>query len=111
MPFALRRKLLLKEKSMIYKGGINIQANDIIMIVVAVIIIAIVGLTAFLAGIKYRKNVGEAAIGSAEEEARRLINESIKAAEAKSARRSLRQRKKFINQADLDSEQKNAVMR
>jgi ribonuclease Y len=77
------------------------------MIVVAIIVIAIIGFAAFFAGIKYRKNVGEAAIGSAEEEARRLMNEAIKSAESKK-REALLEAKEEIHKikADLDSEQK-----
>ena len=37
----------------------------------------------FLAGIRYRKKVAEKEIGSAEDEARRLVNDAIKAGENK----------------------------
>ena len=51
---------------------------------VGIIIAAIVGiLVGVIAGIAYRKNVAEKEIGSAEEEAKRIINDSIKAAESK----------------------------
>ncbi len=50
--------------------------TGVIAFVVAVVI-------AFPLGIKYRKTVSEKEISSAEEEAKRIINESIKSAEAK----------------------------
>lgn len=51
------------------------------------IIIAVAGLVctvvAFFLGITYRRKVAESQIGSAEEEARRIVNESLKTAETK----------------------------
>jgi ribonuclease Y len=58
---------------------------------------------AFLLGILYRKRVSEREISSAEEEAKRIINESIKSAESKSARRFWRQRKKYTGTARITS--------
>ena len=52
----------------------------IVGIVVGVIVVLVIG---FLLGIMYRKKVAEREISSAEEEAKRIINESIKAAESK----------------------------
>ena len=43
----------------------------------------VVGVICFLIGVTYRKKVAEKEIGSAEEEARRIINESIKGGENK----------------------------
>ena len=43
----------------------------------------IAGIIAFRAGIKHCKNVAEAAIGSAETEAKRIVSDSIKGAEAR----------------------------
>lgn len=43
----------------------------------------ILGFAAFFLGVKYRKKVAEAEFGSAEEEAKRIISEAIKTAEAK----------------------------
>jgi ribonuclease Y len=51
-----------------------------ILIVVAFVVALVIG---FVSGIAYRKNVAEKEIASAEEEAKRIINESIKAAEGK----------------------------
>ena len=52
----------------------------IIGTIVALIVVAVV---AFALGIAYRKKVSEREISSAEEEAKRIINESIKSAESK----------------------------
>lgn len=49
--------------------------------IIVVLIIAV--FVAFRAGIQYRKRVSEREISSAEEEAKRIINESIKSAESK----------------------------
>ena len=52
----------------------------IVGIVVALIAVLVIG---FFFGIAYRKKVSEREISSAEDEAKRIINESIKAAESK----------------------------
>jgi ribonuclease Y len=52
----------------------------IVLLIVGFIIIAVAG---FLGGVLYRKKVAEKEISSAEEEARRIVNESIKSAESK----------------------------
>ena len=41
------------------------------------------GVIAFFLGIRYRKKVAETELGSAEEEAKRIINDAIKAGEVK----------------------------
>ena len=52
--------------------------------VIGIIIGIIIGVIAgTVIGIMYRKNVSERKIGSAEEEAKRIINDSIKTAESK----------------------------
>ena len=52
-------------------------------IIGTIIVLLIVAVVMFLMGILYRKKVSEREISSAEEEARRIINESIKSAESK----------------------------
>lgn len=49
--------------------------------VAALFIVLVIG--GFFAGINYRKKIAEREIGSAEDEAKRIINEAIKSAEAK----------------------------
>ena len=51
----------------------------ILMPVVAVV----VGVIAFFAGVTYRRKTAEEKIGSAEEEAKRLVNDAMKAAQQK----------------------------
>ena len=76
------------------------------------IILAIVGLivgaaAGFVGGQMYRKNVAEREIGSAEEEAKRILNDAIKAAESKK-REALVEAKEEIHRsrAELDREVK-----
>ncbi len=52
-------------------------------IIGTVVLLVIVAIAAFLLGVLYRKKVSEREISSAEEEAKRIINESIKSAESK----------------------------
>ena len=52
-------------------------------IVIAAACAVVFGLLAFFLGISYRKNKAESAIGSAEQEAKRIIGDAVKTAEAK----------------------------
>ncbi len=52
-------------------------------IVIALASAVICGVIAFLAGVTHRKNVAESVIGSAEQEAKRIVSDAIKTAEAK----------------------------
>ncbi|MBQ8263695.1 MAG: DUF3552 domain-containing protein [Oscillospiraceae bacterium] len=52
-------------------------------IIGTVVVLVIVAIAMFLMGVLYRKKVSEREISSAEEEARRIINEYIKSAESK----------------------------
>ena len=77
--------------------------------VIGIIIGIIIGVIAgTVIGIMYRKNVSERKIGSAEEEAKRIINDSIKTAESKK-REALLEAKEEIhkNRADLEREIKD----
>lgn len=77
--------------------------------VTGIIIGIIIGVIAgTVIGIMYRKNVSERKIGSAEEEAKRIINDSIKTAESKK-REALLEAKEEIhrNRADLEREIKD----
>ncbi len=70
------------------------------------IITALVGIViGFFAGVAYRKNVAEKEIASAEEEARRIINDAIKSSESKK-REALVEAKEEIHRsrAELDRE-------
>ena len=64
----------------------------------------------FLAGIRYRKKVAEKEIGSAEDEARRLVNDAIKAGENKK-REMLVEAKEEIHKSRTESEKENKERR
>ena len=52
-------------------------------IIIAVICAAVAGVAAFFAGVAHRKKIAEFTIGSAEQEAKRIISDAIKTSEAK----------------------------
>ncbi len=54
-----------------------------VCILIAVLAAAVAGAVAFMAGIAHRKKQAEAAIGSAEQEAKRIVSDAIKTSEAK----------------------------
>ena len=72
-----------------------------------IVLIAAMAVIGFFLGITYRKKVAEREIASAEEEAKRIINESIKSAESKK-REALVEAKEEIhrNRAEFDREVK-----
>lgn len=80
---------------------------DIVLPVAAAIV---AGILAFVAGIGFRKNVAEKEIGSAEEEAKRIINDSIKNSESKK-RESLLEVKEEIHRARTEYEREEKVRR
>ncbi len=55
----------------------------VITIIIAAVTAVIAGIAAFFIGAAYRKKTSEATIGSAEEQATKLLNDAIKAADAK----------------------------
>ena len=52
-------------------------------ILIAVLAAAACGAVAFFAGVNHRKKVAEDAIGGAEQEAKRIVSDAIKTAEAR----------------------------
>ncbi len=54
-----------------------------VCVLIVVLVAAAVGIVAFLAGVAHRKKEAEAAIGSAEQEAKRIVSDAIKTSEAK----------------------------
>ena len=56
--------------------------DPILAIVLIIVISVVVGICTFFAGVQYRKKVGEDKIGSAEQEARRILDEAQRTAEA-----------------------------
>ena len=67
---------------------------DVTTVIVGIVCFAVAAVVFFVLGNQYRKNVAEKEIGSAEEEAKRIINESSKAPRARSARHWWRPRRK-----------------
>ena len=55
----------------------------IVQILLPIAVGIVCAVIAFIAGSNHRKHTAEAEIGSAEQEAKRLVNEAIKTAEAK----------------------------
>ena len=72
-----------------------------------IIILLLLAGVGFLVGIQYRKRVAEREIGSAEDEAKRIINEAIKSAESKK-REALVEAKEEIhkNRSEFEREEK-----
>ena len=58
----------------------------------------VVSIAAFLLGIYYRKRVAEKEISSAEEEARRIINDAIKSAESRKREAMLEAKEEIMKQ-------------
>ena len=59
------------------------QVSLWLCVLIAVLVAAACAVVAFLAGISHRKKEAEATIGSAEQEAKRIVSDAIKTAEAK----------------------------
>ncbi len=57
--------------------------TPLMTVVVVIVVAVVVGAAAFFMGSSYRRKTAEAKIGSAEEEAKRLVNDAIKTAEQK----------------------------
>ena len=85
---------------------LDIEKIEIILIC-AVAIFALLNIASFFCGVAYRKKIAEAKLGSAEMEAKSIVEEAVKSADAK--KRELLLEAKEENQrlrADLDKEMK-----
>ena len=71
---------------------------DSTTIIVTLLICVVVAVAAFLLGIYYRKRVAEKEISSAEEEARRIINDGIKSAENRKRESLLEAKEEILKQ-------------
>ena len=60
-----------------------VDIEQIGLIIGIILVIIIVGIIAFFSGASYRKHIAEAQIGTAEEKSRKIIDDAIKAGEAK----------------------------
>ena len=70
------------------------MVSPVIAAVIAVVAGVVAAAIAFFAGVSYRRKTAEAKIGSAEEEAKRLINDAMKAAQQKRKQSQHRRDKK-----------------
>lgn len=87
-----------KEKEVCF---LNMQ---VLWIIVAAVIAVIIG---FISGFSYRKKAAEREIGSAEDEAKRIINEAIKSAESKKKEALLEAKEEIhTNRAEYEREVK-----
>ena len=57
--------------------------SPVVQIIVSAVIAIVIGIVCFYGGVLYRRKVAEARIGSAEDEAKRIVNDAIKSAEQK----------------------------
>jgi len=79
------------------------MSNPIVIFASIVVLMIIIFAAAFFLGITYRKKISEREISSAEDEAKRIINESIKSAENKK-REALLEAKEEIHKSRTDYE-------
>ena len=76
-------------------------------VIAAIIGLVIGGVVCFPLGIRYRKNVSEKEISSAEEEGKRIINEAIKSAESKKREALLEAKEEILkNRSEYEKEEK-----
>ena len=76
-------------------------------IIAALIGLVVGGVICFPLGIRYRKNVSEKEISSAEEEGTRIINEAIKSAETKKKEALLEAKEEILkNRSEYEKEVK-----
>ena len=66
----------------------------ILTVLVVVVVAVAFGAAGFYAGMTYRKRTAEAKLGSAEEEAKRIVNDAIKSAEQKRLQAQIRSRQR-----------------
>ena len=79
-----------------------------ITIIAALVGLVVGGAICFPLGIRYRKNVSEKEISSAEEEGKRIINEAIKSAETKKKEALLEAKEEILkNRSEYEKEEKS----
>lgn len=77
------------------------------IVIAALIGVAVGGVVCFFLGIRYRKNVSEKEISSAEEEGKRIVNEAIKSAETKKKEALLEAKEEILkNRSEYEKEVK-----
>ena len=76
-------------------------------LIAAIIGLVVGGVAFFPLGIRYRKNVSEKEISSAEEEGKRIINEAIKSAESKKREALLEAKEEILkNRSEYEKDEK-----
>ena len=76
-------------------------------VIAAIIGLLVGGVVCFPLGIRYRKNVSEKEISSAEEEGKRIVNEAIKSAESKKREALLEAKEEILkNRSEYEKEEK-----
>ena len=79
--------------------------DSITFYIVSAILLVLIGIIGFVAGFAYRKKIAEKEIGSAEEEATRILNDAIKTAETKKREAVVEAREEvFKIRAEADKE-------
>ena len=77
------------------------------IVITALIGLVVGGVVCFPLGIRYRKNVSEKEISSAEEEGKRIINEAIKSAESKKREALLEAKEEILkSRSEYEKEEK-----
>ena len=89
------------------KHGMEESAAVIQSIITLLIGLVVGGVICFPLGIRYRKNVSEKEISSAEEEGKRIVNEAIKSAESKKREALLEAKEEILkNRSEYEKEVK-----
>ena len=70
--------------------------GDIIHVIIPVAVGIVMLIAGFLAGVFYRKRIGEAEIGSAEAEAKRIVDEAVKEGETKKKEKLLEAKEEIV---------------
>ena len=76
----------------------------IVNVIAALIGLVVGAVVCFPLGIRYRKNVSEREISSAEEEAKRIINEAIKSSESKKREALLEAKEEILMDKEYEKE-------
>ncbi len=91
----------------IYSEVLHIETLLTVLLIIAVVLIVVGSAVSFRLGIAYRRKIAEAEIGSAEEQAKKVISDAEKAAENKKREVLLETKEDVLRQrAEIDKEVK-----
>jgi len=103
----------LKNKKKI--GGVKLFNMDAIGIIISIIVGIVSVIVGFIFGVTYRKKIAEGKLGSAEEEAKRILNDAIKAGETRKKEALIEAKDEiFKNRSEIEmeiKERRNEVLR